>query len=317
MPVALTVAVLLLFPAAAGACGMPIGATVPSEQALVTFADGREEIVASLALEDAGADAAVVFPVPADAEVDVLEGEEDLFGYLANVTTLDEDEGAGGGPAVTGAAPRSGGVEVVGREVIGGYDVARLRAGDPAALQTYLDDNGFQTPAGAGPILADYVADGWSYVAIKLAEETAAGQLRPLRIAFPSEEIVYPKRLDALAEEPVATTIYVLADRRVEHDAMSVEYEGPVDELAAAPPPEFAALFARAPHLTKLSSSTLTDEQLQEDFVFRVAGVGAAPADGPRRGGSDESPWRTYVVGGLLGLAVLLMLRRAARWGQK
>ena len=49
----------------AEACGLPLGAKIPFEQALVSFSGGREEIVTSLQLEGDGPRAAVLFPVPA------------------------------------------------------------------------------------------------------------------------------------------------------------------------------------------------------------------------------------------------------------
>jgi hypothetical protein len=298
---ALALAALLAVPASASACGMPLEASVPSEQALVTYTDGQEEIVASLALDGAGPDAAVVFPVPADAKVSVLQGEENLFAYLASVTTTplsDSDSDEAGAGAPTGAG---GGVDVTSREVIGGYDVTTLRADDPAALKTWLDENGYTTPAGAEPILADYVEQGWSYVAVKLAEEPPAdGVLRPLRIAFPSAKIVYPKRLDALADEPVKTTIYVVADGRAKIDALQEEFSAKVEDLRIPPPAEFAELFARGSHLTKLSSDTLTDAQLSEDFVFALA------PDGEDGGTS----WWIYVLVVLAVLALVAVLLR-------
>jgi hypothetical protein len=284
---------------------MPLDVSVPSEQALITFANGREEIVASLALTGAGPQAAVVFPVPADAEVNVLGGKASLFGYLAGATApRGNQEQPEGAPLAAGAAP-GGGVQVVSRKVIGGYDVTTLRADDPTALKTFLDANGYTTPPGAGPILAQYVKDGWSYVAVKLATGGARvpdGQLRPLRISFPSDRIVYPKRLDALAAKPVGTTIYVLAARRVKIDQLHEEYAGPVSGLAPRPPAEFAALFARAPYLTKLGSTTLTDKQLEHDFVF-------AYADGAGR----RHSWSFWVGGLLLVLATVTFMLRQRR----
>jgi hypothetical protein len=294
---------VLAWPVGAAACGMPLQAQMPSEQALVTFADGREEIVASLALTEAGPDAAVVFPVPADAAVSVLEGEADLFSYLSDVTTERDDDLEGD---EVGAPAPGGGVDVVTRQVIGGYDVTTLRADDPTALRSWLDEHGYTTPAGAGPILADYVKEGWSYVAVKLAKGGPdGGSLRPLRIAFPSKAIVYPKRLDALADEPVATTIYVVADGRAEIDALREEFSAEIDDLRYPPPAEFAELFARGSHLTKLSSDTLSDEQLSEDFVFALVDDG---------GDDGATTWPIYVLAalGAAALAVIMLRRRPA-----
>ena len=79
---------------------------------------------------------------------------------------------------------------------------------------------------------------------------------------------------------------------------MAQDYAGPVSELAAAPPEDLEELFARAPYLTKLSSDSLTDAQIAEDFVFTVAGSA----------GGGEDSWRTLVVGLVIGLVVVAYL---------
>ncbi len=177
---------------------MPLQARIPSEQALIVFADGRQEIIISVQLESEGDSAAVVFPVPNVPEVSALQSDE-VFTYLDKVTRPevrteeqivwgDTDRAAGG------AAP--GGVQVLGRDIIGGYDVARLAADDPGALQRWLDENNYAAPAGAEPILRAYIEEGWKFVAVKLAPGQAAnGALKPLQIAFDSDTIVYPMRL--------------------------------------------------------------------------------------------------------------------------
>ena len=262
----------LAMPAAAWACGMPLDAQIPSEQALIIFSDGREEIIPSLQLQSDKPGAAVIFPVPSDPTIS--EGpSEKLFTYLADVTKPEErveerlvwrntDETAGGAP---------GGVQVLGHEIIGGYSVARLEADDTAALQRWLDENGYRAPEAAAPILGSYIDAGWKFVAVKLAPgEHAAGALKPLRIAFDTPEIVYPMRLSALAEQPLDVLLYVLADQRVEMAAMETQYAGPVTNLDQTPPADLAPLFA-APYLTKLRNSAIAPASLTKDYVAQPA----------------------------------------------
>src|SRR5215471_2780419 len=118
----------LAVPAAAYGCGMPLGARIPSEQALIVFAGGHEEIISSVQLMSDKPGAAVIFPVPGVPQVSALPSDT-LFGYLGEVTRPEEREeevfvwGKGGQEgALAGGAP----VDVLGREIIGGYDVARL-----------------------------------------------------------------------------------------------------------------------------------------------------------------------------------------------
>jgi hypothetical protein len=269
----LTLVVWYATPRPTYACGMPLDARIPSEQALIVFQNGREQIITSVQFLSDKPGAAVVFPVPGMPEVSALPNDA-LFSYLAEVTRPQErveeqivwrnvGEGAAGG------APR--GVNVLGQEIVGGYSVARLEADDPSALRAWLDENGYSAPAGAEPILGSYIAAGWKFVAVKLApEQSAAGALAPLRMAFDAKEIVYPMRLGALADRPLDVQLYVLADHRVDIDGLETQYAGPVAKLDRAPPAEIADLFA-APYLTKLRNSAITPQTLTDDFVARPA----------------------------------------------
>jgi hypothetical protein len=252
---------------------MPLDARIPSEQALILFSDGREEIITSVQILSDKPGAAVIFPVPGVPVVEALSTDT-LFSFLAEVTRPLErveerlvwrnTEGTAGG-----AAP--GSVNVLGQEIVGGYSVARLQADDPSALQAWLDENGYRAPEEATPILRAYTDAGWVFVAVKLASnQNAAGALRPLRIAFESREIVYPMRLGALADQPIDVLLYVLADHRVDIPGMETQYAGPVAQLDRAPPAELASLFA-APYLTKLRNSAISPETLTADFVARQA----------------------------------------------
>jgi len=276
----------LALPAGALACGMPLSARIPAEQALIVFANGREEIITSVQLKSDGPGAAVIFPVPGVSEVSVI-GDQDLFGYLAEVTRPQErveerlywrerdnpELAAGGAP---------GGVSVIGRAIIGGYDVAQLKADDANALQTWLDENGYSAPSAAAPILRAYIDEGWKFVAVKLApNQTADGALTPLRMAFESTEIVYPMRLGALSDRPLDVLLYVLGEHRVELPGMETMYAGAVTQLDRPPPAGLAPLF-RAPFLTKLRNSAVAPATLRTDFVARPA--------------ADDTPFRAVSV---------------------
>ena len=77
-----------LAPVAALACGMPLSARIPSEQALIVFANGREEIITSVHLRSDKPGAAVVFPVPGVPEVDELGALDHAAGI--DVETWDD-----------------------------------------------------------------------------------------------------------------------------------------------------------------------------------------------------------------------------------
>lgn len=259
----------------AAACGMPLEASIPAEQALISFAGGREEMTMKVVLDTTGPNAALVTPVPGVPDKpSVVEG--DVFGYLNAVTAPEPPKSSGGDGAMAGAP--GGGVDVIGRDIVGDYDIARIASDDPKALSKWLDDNGYTPPRGSQPIIDSYVADGWKFVAIKLRKGARPeGPIKPIRIAFGSKEIVYPMRLDALEGHQMDIDVYVLADHqvRVNGDQLQTQYAGKVSELERPPPADVRSLF-RAPYLTRLHS-VINPTTLKGDFVFVRAAISSAP----------------------------------------
>jgi hypothetical protein len=283
-PPRILIALLLaLAPMSALACGLPLEARITREQALLIVDGERQQLVATVGLSDAAPDAAVIFPVPAAPDaVDQPAGGAELFPYLQEATQplvrterrvrwgLRRDEAAGG------AAPA--GVDVLGHEVIGGYEVARLAAADAGALSTWLAENGYSLPPAAEPILAAYVAEGWAFVAVRLADAAPEGSLAPLRISYSSPLRVYPMRLGALSDAPVSVDLFVLDAGRAEAPPMETAFAGAVAGLDPAPPPAVAAIFGDAAYLTRLRARELDPATLSADFP-----VGRAATDEPFR----------------------------------
>jgi hypothetical protein len=162
-------------------------------------------------------------------------------------------------------------VNVLGEELLGGYQVARLAASDAGALQNWLDAHGYSLPAAARPILDDYVAEGWSFVAVKLAEAAPSGALSPLRISYASDDIRYPMRLGALAAQPVSVSLFVLATGKMTNERMELHFAGPLSTLEPAPPPELAALLGTTAFLTHLRATELEPASLSADFAIAPA----------------------------------------------
>ena len=293
-------------PAGACACGIAIDASVSEERALVIEHHHGEAIVLSLDLASDSPQArpAVVVPVPGQPTVDAIE-HGDPLAYLEEVTAPPRvTEESGGGETA------SGGVDVIGREEIGGYDVARLGAADAGALQRWLDDNGYTLPAGAEPILSDYADDGWRFVAIKLAAGSE-GSLKPLKISFDSEQTVYPMRLEQLASEPLSLTLFVLApaERRVK--GLERTFSGPVDELDPPPPAALEELFGSDDHVTRIEAKAIEPSSVKRDLVIEPI------PKPPGVSGDDEEGFSTLdfvliAIGGLvvLALAFAIQMRR-------
>jgi hypothetical protein len=290
--VAVTVAVgSTANPASACACGMALDAEVSSEEALVVDRPNYEQIIISLDLDSEGSGrAAVVVPVPSDPEVEAV-AKGDPLAYLDRATQPEPEASSDDGAVGSGA-----GVDVLGRETIGGYDVARLAAGDPRALDRWLRQNGYELPPGAEPILADYVEEGWRYVAIRLAPRSD-GRIKPLRVGFITDEPVYPMRLAQLGTEPLTLTLYTLADGSREVDGLETRWSGAVSELDPSPPPEFAELFSQGSYVTRMQVDAADPSTFDEDLEIEATDADERADDDEAQGVSEDDEEAEDVAG--------------------
>lgn len=91
------------------------------------------------------------------------------------------------------------GVTIEAEYTVGEYDILILSAEESDGLQIWLDQNGYQTPEKARPVLASYLAQDMKFFVarVNLEEKAKLGgeYLRPLQIAFESEKFMLPIRL--------------------------------------------------------------------------------------------------------------------------
>lgn len=285
--------VLVAFSAStAYACGCGIyipregEANVGQERALVRWDGQREDIVMSLGVLGASKEAAIIMPVPAPA--DVTLGDSDLFDELTEMTKpLEREEiewvwGTGsmavGAGAPEGARPGAPPVTVLSRQNVGPFDVANLAAVDTTALQGWLDENGFELDAGVTALMEPYVADKWTFVAVRmspdLAGEELGGDLQPLTISFDSDKLVYPMRASANAENSQTLYLYVLADHRVDKEnAFGDSRVAYADWVDASTLPAGSALlpFATKRMFMTKFVDTVIPSQVDSDFQFAFA----------------------------------------------
>lgn len=228
----------LIAPAYACGCGAMVvdrdsRVSVDRETSVVGWDGSTEQIVMRLTVRGNAPEAAWIMPVPHRATVEL--GDASLFSELQTLTApvtatrhyfwpRAKDWPFGGSDHRSGdsaAAPAAAApVEVVGRERLGPFDVARLAATDPAALEGWLKENGFELPDRLATALRPYVEQKWEYVAVRLAPQESgrplSGDLDPLRLRFASARLVYPMRLSRLAATPQSLGLYVLAAHRME-----------------------------------------------------------------------------------------------------
>lgn len=282
---------LLAFTAStAYACGCGIyipqegDAQVAQERSLLRWDGAREDIVMSLGVLGASKQAAIILPVPSKADVKLADAK--IFDELEEMTKpLERTEtewvflpmlGAGAMPpeGVGAGAPP---VSVLSRQNIGPFDVANLAATDANALQAWLAANGFEIDPRTTEILAPNIEKGWTFVAIRVRpDQTDAqlgGDLAPLQIAFDSDELLYPMRSTALADNQQTVVLYVLADHRVEKNTSfgpsRVAYANWLEPAQVADS-TLAPYIDRRYFLTKYIDS-VNPAQVDDDFKFTFA----------------------------------------------
>ena len=200
------------------------GGTGGVEEWSVVRHDGRaEEITMRLESASAFEQAALIMPVPARATFTLCD--DAVFDRLAAHTRPRVEEkkryvlfggggGLGGGSADEGAAGGSArGVDVVDEQDLGPLRIVTLRGDDAAAVGTFLEEEGFETPHGLEPIAQEYLDDGWLLVAARLRSEGGEPlrALQPLVIRFASDRVVYPLRMSDLASGTPEARVDVIA----------------------------------------------------------------------------------------------------------
>lgn len=97
------------------------------------------------------------------------------------------------------AAAAALGVTIEAQYTVGEYDILILSAEQSGGLRTWLVQNGYRLPEGVAPVLESYIAGGMKFFVarVNLAEKSKLGftYLRPLQIAFESDNFMLPIRL--------------------------------------------------------------------------------------------------------------------------
>ena len=303
----IVVLLVLLSPSAARADGAPIppygseaDIQMPGQKAIIVYdtQTGREDLVLSIQLLGEIPEAAWVVPLPAQPEVNIASAE--WFVQLSDLTQPEivTETSFSCGATAPGGGP--GGVEVLSHEKVGAYDVTVLSSSDPTALLTWLNENGYAFPERGEPILDQYIAEGWYFVATRVRPGEGVNldvDVQPLWLSFPTDRPVYPMRLTSLVTTPINVLIYVLADHRMEvtdpASGLNVEFAG---QLSLQPESSEAGdlgdvLTSRSYYVTKFrnwysavnTESDLYFQQAPDDTPYRrivtrhVAPTGCCP----------------------------------------
>jgi hypothetical protein len=110
-------------------------------------------------------------------------------------------------PAAMEASAKRLGVTIEATYTVGEYDILILSARESTGLETWLQQNGYKLPAGAGPVIGSYLRQNMRFFVAKvnLAEQAKLGfnYLRPLQVAYESPKFMLPIRLGTLNAEGV------------------------------------------------------------------------------------------------------------------
>ncbi|MFT3686487.1 MAG: DUF2330 domain-containing protein [Phycisphaerales bacterium] len=216
---------------------------------------------------------------------------------------------------------------------IGTLDVSVVRASgldNGKGLAEWLQRAGCAVPPAAQPVITKYAAEGWVFVAAKLAPGPSSARLEPtpLVMRFEAEKPVYPMRLTGVDNGPLALDLTVIAEGTASAAGLAITRSSPAAAPSQSDPPadavrldhaglaSLANLAGNPPWITRLSG-TLSPAQQQVDMALNIGGrariseslwtPGAAASLGVNAGSVVASL-------GVIALALSVSLRQ---WTQK
>ncbi len=186
--------------------------------------------------------------IPVTAVPEFAVGSDLLFDAVLDATgpTFSQVPGemcGGGGGGSTGAVglrsirdTGSDGPGVVREETVGVFEVAVLDGGTVAGVLQWLGDNGYAQDPAAEPILAQYLAEGHLFVALKLRSGATRAEVHPVVLRVLAGVPTVPLRLARIAaQDDMNVRVMFLGERRmvptnyqhVQLNSVRVDWVGP------------------------------------------------------------------------------------------
>ncbi len=232
-----------LAPASAEACGgtfcdagpqqMPVDQT--GENILFVLTEDQVEAHIQIQYDaDAGAENfAWVIPVMAIPEFEA--GSQQLFDNLLNgsvptygFNTVQDPcgppngfpnggvgDGDFGGDDAGGDGDEEEAPDVVFQDTVGAFEIAVLDGGTVEGVMQWLGDNGYDQDPAAAPILAEYLADGFLFAAMKLKNGAGVDEIHPIVIRYQGTEPCVPLKLTRIAaQDDMDVRVFFLGEGR-------------------------------------------------------------------------------------------------------
>jgi hypothetical protein len=220
-------------PRAAQACGGFFCSQVPVDQTgeQIIFSVAPNHVTAYIQINYVGSAADFAWVVPVQAKPEISLGSRAVFqavgsrtqpqfrvdwagdgGFCAGILDPRAATGAGGPPA-------SGGVTVLDASEVGPYQTVTLESHDSQQLIDWLNQNGFQQPAAALPLIDHYVRLNMLFVAIRLQQSASVGEIQPVVLDMATQDPCVPLILTQIAAQPdMPVQVYVLGAARAVPD---------------------------------------------------------------------------------------------------
>ena len=125
-----------------------------------------------------------------------------------------EDASAGGGEFdETRQDGQADPVTIVSQATVGPYETVTLSTEQPGVLQDWLESHGYAIPDDIAPVIDDYVAEGFDFVALRLIPGAGVSQMSPVRVVMPGAVLTLPLRLVAAGTgATTALSLLVIAE---------------------------------------------------------------------------------------------------------
>jgi hypothetical protein len=224
----LSISALSISANVAFACGgffcaqQPVDQT--SEDILFYVDEVNDRVRAVITIQYTGSAEAFSWILPVTSVPEVSFSADLVFNRIRSVTDVnfnvtterwnckeepvDSDRNFGGAFADIGSAPADssseggGGVAVLSAGQTGPYDYVVIDAEDAQELVTWLEDNDFDVPPGSVPLIANYLAKGMVFVAVKLTKDASVGDIAPIVLDMEEPEPCVPIVLTQIAAQP-------------------------------------------------------------------------------------------------------------------